>query len=361
MKCLIGVGVLSWMVSSLSMAQQTSAPPEPPPLPPAPVVVSPPPPPPPPVVLPPTGEPGSAPARAFPLQEPLSSGSGGHSRYSAFSAGPGGLFLLFSNMAFGILLGALVGAYANSNAADDIAPLTALAGAVLLGAAAAGYQYAVWANVPRAATGLLTLGTGLMLGFGILDFAGMLSPPTSTGMLILSAITEVSFFLFLGVTHEAEMTGGDAFCTGMGAVYGFLIALLVLGYANSTSGGVNWDGLLIGPAIGEVLGGVLASLTRPTARTVALAGLIPLAVTGGYMLILSFTLSSPYYWGAAMGVLVLSSIVTGIFTSGITRPAANAASSGAAQGFEILPSFTLIPDTIHGQGVIPGIGFVGRF
>jgi len=303
---------------------------------------------------------------------------GPHPRYSAFSAGPAGLVLMFSNMVFGIVVGALAGAWSNpggtGTAASDSAPLTGLLGGVVLGAVAAGYQYAVWTNYPRAAAAIVTLASGFMLGFGLLDSAGEFrGSPNTLDAIIVGAVMEAAFFAFLGITHEANMTAGDAFCTSVGAIYGFAIAALVLGYIGSTSSVSDASALLYGPAIGEIAGGILAYAFRPTPRTVAIAGLIPLGITAVYMTALSTVSGSrPAYWGAAIGVLVVSAVVTGILSSGIARPnepapapaltpAPPPAKTTTGLNIDWMPTVTLAPDTVHGRGTVPGIGVVGRF
>ncbi len=314
------------------------------------------------------------PARAFPLREPMATSPGGHPRYSSFSAGPGGLFMTIFDSGAGLVLGGLAGRWATPLDQKDrsLAPLTALGGAVVFGGVAAAYQYLVWTNFPRALSAQVSLVSGALLGAGILSIRNGAWERTASGTdgLVISAVAEASFLAFLGLTHEAELTGSDTLCTTVGAIDGFVAAFLLDRFLQSIgTRGLGNAGLYMAPAIGEVLGGLFALGVRPNVGSVAMVGFIPLGITAAFALSLGMTgaSSGPYYWGATGGLWLVSSAVFASIAASRSAEAArssvspSASVAAASSDLEWMPTVTLLPDLTPGRGAVPGLGLAGRF
>lgn len=240
---------------------------------------------------PPRAEPPPPPARAAPAPAPAEpvwnppprstgpaeSPSQRAHRYSHYSAGSGGSMLILTEALTGLVTGAMLGSafdVAQQKESSD-GYTGAVLGGLSLGAASAIYQYFIpvgrresWLAAGAATTGLMaSLAIANSRDLDSRDRAMLTFTSTQAG--ILSVI-------FLTAGGE-DVSAGDAALVGMGSVYGFLVTGLIEHiHARQTGQRFNFVPMLVAPALGMAVGGLLALPMELPSSSVAEITTVPL-------------------------------------------------------------------------------------
>jgi hypothetical protein len=296
-------------------------------------------------------DPGPAPRTLPEAAAPVSAGS----RHSAFSAGPGGPLFAFSLGLDGAVLGSLVG-FSLLTRGDALAPVGALslggvAGAALLGGLGVLIQYVQPIGLFAAGATGLGLGVGALAGAGVgrlLDGAGL--PRFVTPLLAVGGS------LVGGLIPLALLWGADDLQPGALAVLGAfsLGAFAAAGFVNLAVGAaVSAPALLLAPAAGMAVGGLVAALSTPRVAPVLRFTLVPL----GAALALCFGSMALGASPQVAGVVGLSAAAVGLGVTALVTVATEVPAVPA--GVTLLPSVTAVRG--EGGALVVGPSVTGRF
>jgi hypothetical protein len=312
------------------------------------------------ITPPPPPPPQAAPAPADPGGIKLSEQQEAKTkRHSKFSAGPGGPLLIFTEVITGFIVGGLVGSTYNTGvgqAATSGTYFGLLAGGLVMGGAAAAYQYAV--PVGRSTSGIVALGAGVgalaAFGFGLAAKLDVTSVKTLHWLLLIGSQLGVAAPLLATLGIE-DLSVSDAGVIGMCTLYATALTALALAVIPTPPG---WP-ILVAPAVGYGLGGIAAMLTEVQPGRVLKLTALPLGV--GLILFYLGSLSSSLQLAAATSLIGIGVTfgLTYIFTA--EDPAAPgpaiaptpATSGGSAT---ITPIPVIIPGTIRNPEVAIGPG-----
>lgn len=180
-------------------------------------------------------------------------------RYSRYSAGPGGSALVITEGMAGIVTGAMMGSAFDiaSDSASSDGYTGAIVGGLSLGTLATLYQY--FFPVGRH-EGLLVAGAataGLMASLTIANSRDLNSRDRAV---LTFASTQAAVIGVLMLTAGGEdVSSGDMGLIGSMSVYGFVVAGLVeYIHAKETGQHYNATPMLVAPAVGMALGGLLS-------------------------------------------------------------------------------------------------------
>lgn len=179
-------------------------------------------------------------------------------RYSRLSAGEGGSLLVLTEAMGGMVTGAMLGSsYDGDGGRADGAYAGAMLGALTLGTAGTLYQYfvPVRRNESLLAAGAATL--GFTAGVSAANAWDLTSRQRALLSLVSSQVGVASVLLLN--SGGADVSSGDTALVGMMSFYAFLSTGLVeyIG-ARQSGGGFRFAPVLIAPAAGMLLGGLLA-------------------------------------------------------------------------------------------------------
>jgi hypothetical protein len=281
-------------------------------------------------------------------------------RYSRYSAGAGGSTLVVTEGLYGLITGAMLGSSFNisSDPQDGDGYTGAVIGGLGLGTAAILYQYFV--PVGRR-EGLLVGGaatTALIASLAIANSENM--SPKDRALLTFTS-TQASIIAALLFTAGGEdVSAGDAGLVGATSLYGFLITGLVeYIHAKQTRQGFNYVPLLLAPAIGMAVGGLLAvPLELPSSVLFELT-LFPLA-TGSMALLLGSRLAD----GVTVAKTVLVTMGGTFFVVGLINVLSAdslESPSPSASTFQAMPIPVVMSAGRGNEGLAVGPGLFMRF
>jgi hypothetical protein len=339
-------------VGTTALAQ--GAPPPPAPMePPPPVMVAPEP------VPAPTTAPAplAAPASATPhlkLQEPELKAP---TRFSRFSRGPGGPLLVFTGLLTGVATGITFNQGLGGSAQDNFA--AGVLGAVLVGGAAAMFQYYAYTSIYGTMLDALAAISGYAFGFGI----DLVTSTRGNSALLIPAVAANLALVASSLAHlNVDVSGDDALVVASGAAFATWFAILGTGLVAATNQHTDGSAILLAPALGMALGGGVAALTHvPAARMFKLL-LLPIGV-GASLLevgILAGSSGRPLTWAIAGAGTVGTFALTALLTADDeTRPGAAPTPAPAASKFRMVPGLTLVK-AAH-DSFKPALALSGQF
>ena len=180
-------------------------------------------------------------------------------RYSRYSAGPGGSTLALTAGLYGFVTGAMLGSSfsINNDGLGNDGYTGAVIGGLTLSTAAILYQYFV--PVGRR-EGLLVGGAATAALISTLAIANSEDMSSKDRAVLTFSTTTASMVAVLLFTAGGEdVSGGDAGLVGATALYGFIVTGLVeYIHAKQTRQNYNFVPLLLAPALGMAVGGLLA-------------------------------------------------------------------------------------------------------
>ncbi|MDY7226209.1 hypothetical protein [Hyalangium rubrum] len=223
-------------------------------------------------------------------------------RYSRFSAGPGGPSVVVAEVLLGLSGGALLGNAYDAEGSTSNAYFGAMMGGLALGTAGTFYQYFVPVGRRESVLATLASVTWMMGGIGFANGSDV--SDHGRGIIALVSSQAGLFGALLLTAGGEDVSGSDMGLMGMSSLYAFLVTSLVefINDAES-SGGYNFTPMLIAPAVGLALGGLLSIPLELSPLRLAAITFLPLIPTG-----MSIALAAPLSGNATTGRVVLTTL-----------------------------------------------------
>ncbi|MER2561912.1 MAG: hypothetical protein ABTQ32_14385 [Myxococcaceae bacterium] len=273
-------------------------------------------------------------------------------RFSAFSAGRGGALFAFSEGVGGLVLGGVLGAGLTSGgplASAQGVYLGALAGGVVLGALGSVLQYVQPIGLVAAGATSLGLVVGGLAGFGVASLLSGLGSAALPGLLALVG-AQVGGLVPLALSWATEDLEPSALAMmGAAALSAFALAALV---NLATGRPLVPAALLLAPAVGMAIGGLIAAVSRVQVSTIFRYAGVPLGAALALFAIVAGVFESVQL-GAAVG------LGGAALTLGITALVSFATSPAKPEAVSLLPTVVVLPG--RGSALSVGPGAVIRF
>jgi len=310
------------------------------------------------------GEPASEPgmpdwARPPPAEGPAQPAGERAARYSRFSAGPGGPAVVVAEVLLGLGGGAMLGATYDTDGKNSNAYSMAMISALALGTAGTMYQYFV--PVQRRESMLATT-SSLVAMMGAIGVANGNDLSDRSRAILAMAASQVGLFAPLLLTAGGEdVSGEDLGLMTVTSSYAFLFTSLIefISDAESTSRGYNFAPMLLAPAVGLALGGLLSIPLELSAGRLVIISLVPLIPTG-----MAIALAAPLSGNATTGRVVLTTlsasfVLTALVTVFTYEPPARERASASAVQLTPLP--VVLAAGRDNRSVAAGPGLLVRF
>lgn len=243
---------------------------------------------------PPTSEPSAAPSaateepppEAAPLPPPPLPGSTGPalpaaerapqyvkpSRYRSYSAGPGGLTLIATELISGGVGGGLL--EGSRNRVGNV-PVGIVMGGLSLGVTGALYQYFIRVEQNEGWLTAIAATTGFITGFGAASERGA-SPHDRALFTLAGTQTAVLTTLILTSLVPGDVSAGDTWLIGTSALYAFIFTGLVQGSVDTPDQDTDITPTLIAPSLGLIAGALLSLPFEPHPGGVIAVATVPL-------------------------------------------------------------------------------------
>lgn len=281
-------------------------------------------------------------------------------RYSRYSAGSGGATLVLTEGMVGIATGAMLGSAFDiaSDGRDSDGYTGAIIGGLTLGTAATLYQYFV--PVGRR-EGLLAAGAatvGMMAGLTVANSRDL--SDKDRAMLTFASTQAGVISVLLLTAGGGDVSAGDAGLVGATSLYGFVIAGLVeYIHAEQTGQHYNFVPLLLAPAVGMALGGLLAIPVELSSQSAFELTMYPLG-TGLLALLIGSRLADDVVvaktvLGTIGGTFFLIALVNGL-SGGPMEPPQHSAST-----FQAIPVPVVMTAGRGNDSLAAGPGLFLRF
>jgi hypothetical protein len=307
----------------------------------------------------PAAEPGMPDwAQPPPGEGPAQSAGERAARYSRFSAGPGGPAVVVAEVLLGLGSGAMLGAAYDTGGQNSNAYSAAMISGLALGTAGTLYQYFVPVQRREAMLATTASLVGMMGAIAIANDNDM----NDRDRAILAMVTaQVGMFSTLLLTAGGEdVSGSDLGLMTVTTTYAFMFTGLIEFISNAESSrGYNFTPVLLAPAVGMALGGLLAIPLELSAGRLLVISLIPLIPTG-----MAVALAAPLSGNATTGRVVLTTLAASFaITSLITvltyePPPRERASSSPV---ELTPVPVVLAAGRDNRSVAAGAGLFVRF
>ncbi|HYI01528.1 hypothetical protein [Hyalangium sp.] len=218
-------------------------------------------------------------AKPPPGTGPAESAGARAQRYSRFSAGPAGPSIAVAEVLLGVAGGAILGNAFDTDGKTNHLYTGAMLGGLTLGTGGILYQY--FFPVQRRESLLATTAAlaGLAGGIAYANNQGLNDQGRATLALITS---QAGMFTSLLLTSGGQdLSGADYWLISMTAVYATLFASLIEFIHDAENpGGYNFAPMLMAPAIGMALGGLLAIPIEMNGVGIAILSSAPIVVSG---------------------------------------------------------------------------------
>jgi hypothetical protein len=234
-------------------------------------------------------------------------------RYSRFSAGPGGPTIVVTEILLGLTGGAMLGASYDTVEQYNNAYTGAMMGGLLLGTAGTLYQYFLPVGRAESALAVTASAAGLAGGIAVANARNLSDRERAV---LGFAASQAGLFATLLLTSGAgDVSGSDVGLISMTSFYAFLVTgLLEFIRDAESSRGYNYAPVLLAPAVGMAMGGLLAIPLELGAGSLLAITTIPLITSG-----LAIALAAPLSGNATTGRVVLTTLsATFILTALIT-------------------------------------------
>lgn len=234
-------------------------------------------------------------ARPPPSTGPAESAGSRAQRYSRYSAGPAGPTIAVAEVLVGIAGGAILGNSFDAEGRTNNLYTGAMLGGLTLGTGGILYQY--FFPVQRRESLLATTASLAGLAGGI-AYANNQNLGDRDRALLAVLTSQVGMFSSLLLTRGGEdLSSADYGLICLTSVYATAFAGLIEFIHNAeTSGGYNFAPMLMAPAIGMALGGLLAIPVELNSLAFAILWPVPLSIGG-----MAFGLAAPLSGNATTG------------------------------------------------------------
>ncbi len=297
-------------------------------------------------------------ARPPPSTGPVESAGERAQRYSRFSAGPGGATVAFTEVMLGLAGGALLGASFDPEGETTNAYTGAMIGGLALGTAGVFYQYFLPVKRGEAILSMSASLLGFMAGIAVSNGNDFSDRERAVAALVSS---QAGLFAVLLLTSGGEdVSGADLGLMSMTSLYAFLVTGLIEFIRDAESSrGYNFSPVLLAPAVGLALGGLLSVPLELSAPSLLAMTTLPLLTSG-----MSIALAAPLAGRATAGRVVLTTLsATFMLTALVTvltyePPQATSAPFSAVH---LSPMPVLIPAGRDQRSLAAGPGLFMRF
>jgi hypothetical protein len=284
-------------------------------------------------------------------------------RYSRLSAGEGGSLVVLTEAMGGLVTGAMLGdSYDAEGGRADGAYAGAMLGALTLGAAGTLYQYfvPVRRNESLLAAGAATL--GFTAGVSAANAWGMDSRERALLSLVTSQVGVASVLLL--TSGGGDVSSGDSALMGMMSFYA-LLSTGLLEYIGARQSGerFRYAPVLVAPAAGMLLGGLLAIPLEVSPASIRDITLFPLGMGGLALLIgsrldVSQATVAKTVAGTVGGTFALTLLLT-VLASDV--PTQQDLRADAGSGLQAVPVPVVVPAGRDNRSLAAGPGLFMRF
>ncbi|XXF75389.1 hypothetical protein P2318_20220 [Myxococcaceae bacterium GXIMD 01537] len=283
-------------------------------------------------------------------------------RHSRFHAGEGGSTLILTQWLAGAASGAMLGAAGDGPDRDgnSDALTGAMMGGLTLGAASALYQYFVPVEHNESLLAAGAASTGFMAG---LTLAAEYDLGDRDRALLTLATTQAGVISVLALSSgEGDVSAGDAALVGMSSVYTFVFTgLIEYLHAKNANTTMRATPLLLAPAVGMALGGLLALPFEPELSEVVAIGGFPLT-----MGLLTLWIGPNLADGPTVARVTLAAVATtlglAILATAISDDhASGSGRTASADTIQALPIPVLTSAGARGEAIAAGPGLLMRF
>lgn len=317
---------------------------------------------PPPIVSAPAVEPAPPPAERPPPRAtgPAEPPRQRAQRYSRYSAGSGGPMLAFTEGMVGVVTGAMLGSAFDvaSDARDSDAYTGAVLGGLTLGAAATLYQYFV--PVGRRES-LLAAGAATAGVLASLTLANSRDMSEQDRAALVFASTQAGIIgTLLATAGGGDVSAGDASLVGATSLYAFVLTGLVeYIHSRQSDQRYNFVPVLVAPAAGMVLGGLLAIPLELSSASAFELTTFPLG-TGLLALLIGARLADDVVvaktvLGTVAGTFLVVALINGL-SGGLMGP-----SQASASTFQAMPVPVVMTAGRGNDSLAAGPGLFLRF
>jgi hypothetical protein len=281
-------------------------------------------------------------------------------RYSRYSAGSGGALFALTEGLTGLVTGAMLGSAFDiaPRAGDSDAYTGALMGGLTLGTAATLFQYFVPIGRREALLSAGAATTGLMASLTLAHSRGLSAKERA---LLTFTSTQAGILAVVLLTAGGEdVSRGDAGLVGSVALYGFVLTgLIEYIHSRQTAQRYNFVPLLLSPAVGMAVGGLLAiplelSSTSVFELTTFPLGMGMMALLIGSQLAEGVTVAKTTL-GTIAGSFLIAAMVT-MLSGSPSEPPERSAST-----FEAIPVPVVMSAGRGNEGIAAGPGLFLRF
>jgi hypothetical protein len=297
-------------------------------------------------------------ARPPPSEGPAQSAGERAARYSRFSAGPGGPAIVVAEVLLGLGSGAMLGAAYDTDGRNSNAYSVSMISGLALGTAGTLYQYFV--PVQRAESVLATTASlvGMMGAIAVANGNGL----NDRDRALLAMVTsQVGMFSTLLLTAGGEdVSGADVGLMTVTTTYAFMFTGLIEFISNAESRrGYNFAPVLLAPAVGMALGGLLAIPLELSAGRLLVISLVPLIPAG-----MAVALAAPLSGNATTGRVVLTTlsasfVITALVAVFTYEPPPQERTS--ASSLQVSPMPVVLAAGRDNRSVAAGPGLLVRF
>jgi hypothetical protein len=194
-------------------------------------------------------------------------------RYRSYSAGPGGLTLIITELISGAVGGGLVGAARDRGGGIASGLVT---GGLALGAASAFYQYLARVEQNEGWLVAIAATAGFTTGFGVASERG--SSRMDRALLSVAG-TQAAVVTTLAMTslQPGDVSAGDTWLMGTSSLYALIFTALVQGSMDTPGKDTDFTPTLLAPSLGLIAGALLAFPLEPHPGSMFAITVLPIA------------------------------------------------------------------------------------
>ena len=284
-------------------------------------------------------------------------------RYSRYSAGAGGPTLALTEGMVGVVTGAMLGSAFDlaSDARDSDGYTGAILGGLTLGTAATIYQYFIPVGRRESLLAAGAATTGLMASLTIANSRD-LSDRDRAALTFAATQAGVAGVLLATAGGEA-VSAGDTGLVGATSLYGFVLTGLIESlHARETDQSYNFVPVLLAPAVGMAIGGLLAIPIEMSSSSAFELTMYPLG-TGLVALLIGARLADDVVvaktvLGTVAGTFFLVALINGL-SGGVIEPPKKSASNTST--FQAMPMPVVMTAGRGNDSLAAGPGLFVRF
>ncbi len=297
-------------------------------------------------------------AKPPPSEGPAQSAGERAARYSRFSAGPGGPAVVVAEVLLGLGSGAMLGAAYDTDGRNSNAYSVSMISGLALGTAGTLYQYFV--PVQRAESVLAT--TASLVGMmGAIAVANGNDMSDRDRAILAMVASQAGLFATLLITSGGEdVSSSDMGLMTVTTSYAFMFTGLIEFISNAESNrGYNFTPVLLAPAVGMALGGLLAIPLELSAGRLLAISLFPLIPAG-----MAVALAAPLSNNATTGRVVLTTLTASFVITSLVAVFTYEApleERATASSVQVTPMPVVFAAGRDNRSVAAGPGLFGRF